>query len=421
VGLVDPGFTVVVKDKNGVELTGRRVTWQIDPTSVATIADDGKITAVALGTATVRATVEGRSANAVMKVIQRVHQLIVNPDSIDLPLGQQKQITTGILDEHGAAIPGRQVTWTSNNTTIAVVSTTGQVSPLAEGETQILATVSDKQATVKVRVLPELCDQVLITSPTVPSVQLRLGGTLQITALPVDRALQPLPGKTINFQSSNDQVATVDQTGLVTSRALGSTTITAECDLRTKQIQVQVTPVPVASVSVNPTSLTILDGQSFQFTVIPKDAAGNVLPLTGHNVNWQSENVLVASVQNNGVLTAQSKGTTNVQVFVDQVPSPLIPVTVTVPPVVSVQITPPSAQLSPPPGPGATSIQLGVILRDAAGNQLPIADHPVTWSSSDPTVATVTANGFVQALKVGGVLITATSEGVSSNASIVIK
>jgi hypothetical protein len=131
--------------------------------------------------------------------------------------------------------------------------------------------------------------------------------------------------------------------------------------------------------------------------------------------------VLVASIQNNGVLTAHSKGTTTIQVFIDQVPSALIPVVVLLPAVVSVQISPPSATLSPPQSPGASSVQLQAILRDGSGNQLPVQDHPVTWTSSDPSIATVTANGFVQALQIGNVIITATSEGVSNTATIQIK
>ena len=86
----------------------------------------------------------------------------------------------------------------------------------------------------------------------------------------------------------------------------------------------------------------------------------------------------------------------------------------TPPPVASVMVTPATSVVLL-----GTTVQLSAATLDAAGNLL--TDRTVSWASSDPTIATVSATGLVTGAAVGGpIIITATSEGQSGQASVTV-
>jgi uncharacterized protein YjdB len=89
-------------------------------------------------------------------------------------------------------------------------------------------------------------------------------------------------------------------------------------------------------------------------------------------------------------------------------------VTLTSIPVASVSVTPASATLSV----GATQ-QLSVVTKDSAGNTL--TGRVVTWSSSNPSVATVSGSGLVTAIAAGSATITATSEGKNGTSAVTVQ
>ena len=64
------------------------------------------------------------------------------------------------------------------------------------------------------------------------------------------------------------------------------------------------------------------------------------------------------------------------------------------------------------------SVQLSAVVRDADGN--PISDEPVTWSSSDLRVATVSATGLVAAIAIGSADVKASSGGVTAIAKVAV-
>src|SRR5262245_17278549 len=65
-----------------------------------------------------------------------------------------------------------------------------------------------------------------------------------------------------------------------------------------------------------------------------------------------------------------------------------------------------------------TTVQLSVSLFDEGGHKL---TRPVSWTTSDPTRATVSATGLVTGLSAGSAVVTATSEAASGSAAITIK
>lgn len=120
--------------------------------------------------------------------------------------------------------------------------------------------------------------------------------------------------KNVNWKSGNTSVATVSNSGLVTARAMGTTTITchaadgsgvyATCKITVEASTVYVYP---ASISLDKTSASLKVGNTLQLkaTVLPEDA-------TDKTVTWRSDNVDVATVSTEGFVTAKGVGVANI-------------------------------------------------------------------------------------------------------------
>ena len=412
VGADISGFIPTLADAAGKVLSGRAVEWKSANPAIATVSSSGQIHGVSVGETFITATADGRSANAAVKVILSLAQIVLAPESQDLPVGTTQSINAQLIGPKGEAITGRVIQWASANPAVATVSGIGQVSGIALGTTTITARVGTKVATATVRVVTSPVNQVLLT-PSGPVQVVRVSQTFQLTARCVGVDGTVLTGKVINWSSTNPSVATVSGSGLVSALAVGAATISAECDGKTGQIGIQVTLVPVISVAISPNPLTMFVGQLQQLTATAKDSAGNVLSLQNRSVVWSSDNLPVLGITASGVANSFSAGTARVQVSVDNVPSAPITVTVQNVPVATVQVT-------PNPAPDiriGTPLQFQVILRDANGNQL--FGRTVTWRSLDTNVVTVSVNGLASGVAVGGpVTIEATCEGVIGTVSV---
>ncbi len=110
----------------------------------------------------------------------------------------------------------------------------------------------------------------------------------------------------IAWKSSNTSVATIDDTGLVKAVGLGSTTI--KVTVGSKSVSCKVTVVqPVTSIKLNSSEKTLEALDTFQLTAIvsPSDAANK-------EITWKSSNENVATVDENGLVTAIAKGTASI-------------------------------------------------------------------------------------------------------------
>ena len=137
-----------------------------------------------------------------------------------------------------------------------------------------------------------------------------VGETQQLTATPRDQSGSPLVGRSITWASSEETVASVSATGLVTAVGEGSATITASSEGTSGSATVAIVFVRVASVSVLPGELTLFAGGSQALTVILEDESGN--PLTGRPITWTTAEASVATVSASGVVTAVGPGTATI-------------------------------------------------------------------------------------------------------------
>ena len=200
----------------------------------------------------------------------------------------------------------KTVKWTTSNSKIATVTSTGVVTAKAKGTAYIRATAMDgskKYAQCKITVK----QPVTAVKLNATAKALNRGGkfTLKATVSPSNAT-----NKTVKWTTTNRKVATVTQTGIVTAKAKGTAYIRATAlDGSKKYAQCKVTvKQPVTKIKLNATSKVLKKGSrsTLRATVYPSTANVRI-------VSWKSTNTNVAIVTSKGVVTAKAKGTAYVR------------------------------------------------------------------------------------------------------------
>ena len=282
--------------------TDKSLSWSSSNNSVATISSDGQVTAVSAGSATITVKTNdgGKTATCTVTVKAKVISVTgvsLNTTSLTMTEGDTQTLTATVSPSNAT---DKSVTWSSSNTSVATVSSSGVVTAKSPGTATITVRTNDggKTATctvtVKAKVIP-----VTGISLNTSSMTMKVGETkaLSATVTPSNAT-----DKTVTWISSNTSVATVDSNGKVTAKSAGSATISATAGSFTANCSVTVV-VPVVSVSLNKTELTLEKGKNATLT-----ATINPSNATDKTVTWKSSNTAIATVDQNGKVTAVEVG-----------------------------------------------------------------------------------------------------------------
>ena len=133
------------------DATNKNVTWKSSNTAVATVDDNGKVTGVAAGEATITVTTEdgGKTATCKVSVLPSVKKVTVEPAT--LTLGKKKSYTLKATVEVSGSGTDTGVTWTSSDTTIATVDATGKVTATDKVGTVTITATSKADPAKKIR------------------------------------------------------------------------------------------------------------------------------------------------------------------------------------------------------------------------------------------------------------------------------
>lgn len=236
-----------------------------------------------------------------------VTSVSLSQSSIKMKEGETEQLTASVYPTNAT---NKNVNWSSNDKSVATVSSNGLVTAKSAGTATITCRAADgsgKYATCKVTVEES---KVYVTSVTLnkTSVSLNIGETAQLSA-----SVSPssATNKSVSWSSDNTSVATVSSNGLVTAQSAGNAVITCKATdgsgkKATCSITVKETVKPT-SITLNKTRASITEGETLQLTasILPADAADK-------SVTWISDNTAIATVDNNGLVTAKSAGTANI-------------------------------------------------------------------------------------------------------------
>ncbi len=200
-----------------------------------------------------------------------VESIIVTPALSTVAIGAQVGLTAQVMDETGTAIVDRSVHWASADETIATISSDGVVTAWKIGTVQVAASTGGRSglAQITVTAIPVASIQV---SPGDKS--LLVGESFQFSATTRDASGAVLTGRPVTWSSNNENVATVSASGLVTALSPGGAIITATSEGKSAPASVTAAAIPVASVQVQPTTQSLVDGQTAQLQAQPLDARG---------------------------------------------------------------------------------------------------------------------------------------------------
>ncbi len=199
----------------------------------------------------------------------------------------------------------KNVIWSSSNTNVVTVDENGNVNAVGLGETTITATAAfNNSATCHIVVVDENWVDPSKESITLStnSVSVNVGETVQL----VETVTPSSNLSKVTWKSSDESIASVSSSGVVTGIKEGSAKITASLPSGlTAECTVNVSKkvINVFQINLNSTSVTLIVGRTSQLsaTVAPKNA-------TNKNLTWTSSNNNIVTVDNNGKITGKSTG-----------------------------------------------------------------------------------------------------------------
>jgi len=176
--------------------------------------------------------------------------ITISPASISINGGATQQLTSVCRDQNNNVMACPTLTWTSNNTSIVAVNSSGLVTGVATGSANVTASAGGKVSnvsTVTVTTQPVLTT--IAISPT--TVSINIGATQQLVAICRDQNNNVMTCPILAWSSSNTSVATVNSTGLVTGVSAGNGSITASAGGKISNVStIVVTTQPVNKIFI---------------------------------------------------------------------------------------------------------------------------------------------------------------------------
>ena len=310
------------------------VEWTSSAPAIASVDSDGLVTSHKQGTVEITATAKDGSevTGKIMLTVKedtsegttKVEQITVRAedDKTELSVGETVQLIADVLPENA---DNKAVKWTSSDTDIASIGTSGLVRAKAAGDVEITATAKDgSKVTGKIElVIQETSSEKPVKPETITvsakdgKTSLKIGESVQLTAV----VNPPQAAQTVNWTSNAPQTAEVDENGLVSAKAAGEVEITAaskEDDTIAGTIKLKVLagtggntnvnkPVLITAIKLSAAKTTLTVGSTVKVTaaITPTNAANKSLTFT-------SDNKAVATVNTSGLVTAQSAGTARI-------------------------------------------------------------------------------------------------------------
>jgi uncharacterized protein YjdB len=320
----------------------------------------------------------------------------LNKETTTLKKGSNEKLIATVLPEDAT---NKAVTWVSSDPNVVQVDDNGVITALNYGTAVITVTTVDGNftASCKVTVIGVELDK--------HQMWLEVGATdkLNATVFPADA-----PNKSLIWNSSDESVATVDQSGVITGIKPGIVTITVTTVDGGAQDVCEVTVgKKVKSISLNDVVIDRGETQKLEPIFDPPDA-------TNKNVTWQSSDPAFVSVDGNGYVTGlvEGKTATITVTTVDGNKTATAKVTVRQR-VTGVELNKHRIELNV----GETEKLIATVLPDSATNKA------VSWESSNPLVATVDSTGLVRGLASGTAVITVTTEdgGFTDTCEVIVK
>lgn len=205
--------------------TLKKVNWTSSAPEIATVDANGRVTGVAVGSATITAITEdgGKTATCEVTVNNEsiaVESIALNKNKLEIYEGDSETLVATITPDNATE---QGITWATSDPKIAEVNENGQVIGINAGSATITATTADGNKTASCEVTVFLKEIPLtgisVNKSSYPQVGKKI--FLRVTYTPNNAT-----NKNVTFVSSDPEVASVDKDGYVTAHKVGKATIT---------------------------------------------------------------------------------------------------------------------------------------------------------------------------------------------------
>lgn len=368
----------------------KTIIWSSEDEEIASVSTDGTVTAKSVGQTKITATTLGGKTAECIVTVEPVplEGIEIQEQNITINKGESKDLHVNYYPEN--TTDSKDVKWTVSPDGIVSVED-GKLTALAAGTVEVTATVGSQTATTTVTV------KVPLKGITLNKTDVTLNRPetvdLDVTLDPVDATVDD---NTVEWTSTDEDVATVDENGKVTPHNPGTAYIKAKVEDKEATCKITV-KVPLEGISVEGKT-TLLKNQydELKVTYAPEDATYE------GKLTYTSSDETVAIVDENGKVTAKSEGTTTITITAEENGQKFedkYELTVEEVKMESIAID-------------MTDFELGINrTKQLNVNFYPentTDDRTITWSSSDSSIVSVDENGIVKSLKEGTAVITAT-------------
>ena len=398
-----------MSDVSSQDIT-QSVGWSSSDSTVASVDNNGVMTAIKTGSTTITATSGSFTAASVVTVTPATLQsLSVLPGTGSVAAGELQQFSAyGIYSDNSQQDLTNLVSWDSSDASVATVQA-GLAQSLKSGSSTISASFDGKNASATLQVTSATLSSITI-SPYLPT--FAAGGFQQFTATGTftDGSSQDLTSGVL-WGSDNSAVAIIGNSGLATGVAAGTANISACVGSVCDNTLVTIAPANIVSIAVVPGTASIAAGTTQQLTATATFSDGSTQDITS-GATWSSSAPGSAAVNSTGLVTASAVAS-NVTITASAGSvSGSATLDVTAATLTALSITPAVQTV----GLNAT-VQFTAtgIFSDGSSEDL---TNLVAWTSSNASVATLSNTGLATTLGVGSAQITATFAGVNASTTL---
>lgn len=406
---LNPGNTFKLEASVNPSSAEQIINYQSSNTDVATVDSNGLIKANKVGECEITLTTSNGKYKKVNVTVNekeyKIESLNFNTKHIDLDIGGSYQSRVTVVPTNITA----SLHYESEDSTIANVDSSGKIYGNSIGTTYIIVYNSDESIYDSMEVVVRASDNyIALNDLSVTSdinVLVNQSKMIEVSYDPNDCS-----DKRLIFRSSDINIATVSDNGLVVGKKKGTTTINVSNYTGTinKTVNVKVGDINVTSIKLNNTSLKLTSGSTSTLTyeIKPDDAAFKP-------VSWSSSDESVATVSN-GVVTGINGGTAIITVQVD---GTTLKSTCTV--------TVEGNTVAPT---GLNIDKESITIKVGKSETIKATVEPsnstnkiLTWTSDLPSIATVDTNGKITGKAKGTCVITVlTSNGIKKEINVTV-
>jgi trimeric autotransporter adhesin len=423
--------TGVYSDSSSQDLT-EAVSWNSSDGAVATVSNTagskGEVSGVAQGTATITASLDGKTGSTTVTVtVATLESIEITPEDASIAAGTTATfVATGIFSDNSTQDLTETATWSSSNEAAATVSNAagsqGVATGVAQGSATITASFGGKTGSAALTVTTATLTSIAVT-PASPSIVVNTTVQFVATGTYSDGSKQDLTSA-VTWTAANAGVATLSNAsgsqGLATGVAAGTTGVSATLGGITGSASLTVVSATLTSIAISPLNSSIVSGTVSQFTATGTYSNGSMQDITT-SVTWTSSNESAATISNaagfQGEATGVAAGTTTITASLSGI-SASTTLTVTNAVLSSLSITPANPTISV----GGT-LQFTVTGHFDDGTTQDLT-RQATWTSTTKSVAAVSnarkTRGVVTAVSPGTTTATASTIGMQASTVITV-